>query len=218
MAQLDLDSLQAAIDGLREEKAALTRERAEVEKLKEVVQLNLERFNGRVKLNVGGALFETTLSTLQRYPDSMLGAMFSGRDGIHVPTDEQGYVFIDRDPTHFKAILNFLRTGKVSMPVGKSAREELATESDFYLLREQIARAVGGHNTEPDDPPTVVIVRTHFDLMQSTSHQGKVNAALKADPRLRIVSTNTTSRQNGESCEWITILATKHEGTHVTSP
>ncbi|CAB1353158.1 unnamed protein product [Coregonus sp. 'balchen'] len=31
-----------------------------------------------VTLNVGGCLYSTSLSTLQRYPDSMLGAMFRG--------------------------------------------------------------------------------------------------------------------------------------------
>lgn len=40
-----------------------------------------------VKLNVGGALFTTTIGTLTKY-DNMLRAMFSGR--MDVQTDEQG--------------------------------------------------------------------------------------------------------------------------------
>jgi hypothetical protein len=213
MASLDLKALQAALDGLFEEKAALSREREQVEKLKEVVELNLERFKARVKLNIGDAHFETMLSTLQRYPDTMLGTMFSGRDGIHVPIDEQGYVFIDRDPTHFKAILNFLRTGKVSMPMGKSAREELKTEANFYLLHEQIARAIGSHTTETDGVPHVIIVRTDLRNTEQNRHQDRVNLALCAEPCLRIVSTNTTSIHGvGGGQEMITTLATKHEG------
>lgn len=48
-----------------------------------------------VNLNVGGYMYSTSLSTLQRYPDSMLGAMFCG----DVPTvrDTRGNYFIDRD-------------------------------------------------------------------------------------------------------------------------
>ena len=49
-----------------------------------------------VKLNVGGQLFTTTLATLQKYPDSMLGAMFNGSfnnsgndDGCHFITHLQ---------------------------------------------------------------------------------------------------------------------------------
>ncbi|KAJ1627309.1 BTB/POZ protein [Pavlovales sp. CCMP2436] len=150
-SSLDLDGLQAAIDGLKEQRRAVDRDRVAVDTLKEVVEFNLERFKHRVKLNVGGMLFETSLSTLQYFPDSMLGTMFSGREGIEVPTDEQGYVFIDRDGTHFRTILNFLRTGKVRTPIGKAAREELAEEAGFYLLQDQMARSGDGQAAEGDD-------------------------------------------------------------------
>ena len=52
-----------------------------------------------VPLNIGGAHFTTRLSTLRRYEDTMLAAMFSGRHFI--PTDAEGRYFIDRDGTHF---------------------------------------------------------------------------------------------------------------------
>lgn len=52
-----------------------------------------------VPLNIGGAHFTTRLSTLRRYEDTMLAAMFSGRH--YIPTDSEGRYFIDRDGTHF---------------------------------------------------------------------------------------------------------------------
>ena len=52
----------------------------------------LEQSRSRVRLNVGGTKFETSRSTLTRYPDSMLGVMFSGREGIQVPLDDEGCV------------------------------------------------------------------------------------------------------------------------------
>lgn len=52
-----------------------------------------------VPLNIGGAYFTTRLSTLRRYEDTMLAAMFSGRH--YIPTDAEGRYFIDRDGTHF---------------------------------------------------------------------------------------------------------------------
>lgn len=52
-----------------------------------------------VPLNIGGAHFTTRLSTLRRYEDTMLAAMFSGRH--YIPTDAEGRYFIDRDGTHF---------------------------------------------------------------------------------------------------------------------
>lgn len=56
-----------------------------------------------VPLNIGGAHFTTRLSTLRRYEDTMLAAMFSGRH--YIPTDAEGRYFIDRDGTHFGYVL-----------------------------------------------------------------------------------------------------------------
>jgi len=44
----------------------------------------------------------------------MLAAMFSGRH--FVQKDEDGRYFIDRDGTHFRYILNFLRDGNTYIP------------------------------------------------------------------------------------------------------
>lgn len=131
---LDLNALQRAIDGLKEERQAVERDRLQVEKLKEVVQLNLERFKDRVKLNVGGVKFETTLQTLQRQPSSLLATMFSGIAGFEVTADDEGYVFIDRSGEHFGAILDLLRTGELSQPVDERSRSALGRELGFYLL------------------------------------------------------------------------------------
>ena len=62
-----------------------------------------------VALNVGGLHFTTTLGTLRKYPDSYLGAMFSGRHALK--RDETGAVLLDRDPMLFGVILQFLRLG-----------------------------------------------------------------------------------------------------------
>jgi hypothetical protein len=68
----------------------------------------------RIKLNVGGAHFETTLRLLRKFPDSLLGTMFSGRVGGYglVRPDEHGEYFLDRDPMLFALILHFLRQGE----------------------------------------------------------------------------------------------------------
>ncbi|XP_055064161.2 BTB/POZ domain-containing protein KCTD7 [Misgurnus anguillicaudatus] len=70
-----------------------------------------EEFPEVIPLNVGGAYFTTRLSTLRRYEDTMLAAMFSGRH--HIPRDAEGRYFIDRDGTYFGDILNFLREGEL---------------------------------------------------------------------------------------------------------
>lgn len=60
-----------------------------------------------VSLNVGGVYFTTLRSTLLKYQNSMLAAMFSGRHEMQV--DSRGASFIDRNGTYFGYILEFLR-------------------------------------------------------------------------------------------------------------
>ena len=67
-----------------------------------------------VRLSVGGAHFETSIDTLKKDSTSMLAAMFSGRHSTAI--DEDGRYFIDRDGTHFRHILNFLRDGETYLP------------------------------------------------------------------------------------------------------
>lgn len=57
------------------------------------------KFPEVISLNVGGTYFTTRLSTLRRYEDTMLAAMFSGRH--YIPRDADGRYFIDRDGAYF---------------------------------------------------------------------------------------------------------------------
>ncbi|XP_020624701.1 uncharacterized protein LOC110062180 isoform X2 [Orbicella faveolata] len=85
-----------------------------------------------VKLNIGGHHFSTSLETLTKDPGSMLHAMFSGR--FDTKPSEDGSYFIDRDGTHFRYILNYLRTGQLLVPKDEMVRRELLTEAEFYRV------------------------------------------------------------------------------------
>lgn len=73
-----------------------------------------QEFPKIMRLSVGGDHFETSLETLLKDPNSMLAAMFSGRH--YVQKCEDGRYFIDRDGTHFRYILNYLRDGNTYLP------------------------------------------------------------------------------------------------------
>lgn len=64
-----------------------------------------------IPLNVGGIKYITRLSTLRKYEDSMLAAMFSGRH--IVDKDEYGNYFLDSNGQVFANILDFLRNGTI---------------------------------------------------------------------------------------------------------
>lgn len=88
-----------------------------------------QEFPEVVPLNIGGAHFTTRLSTLRRYEDTMLAAMFSGRH--YIPTDAEGRYFIDRDGAYFGDVLNFLRSG--DLPPRERVRA-VYKEAQYYAI------------------------------------------------------------------------------------
>lgn len=85
-----------------------------------------------VKLNVGGVIYTTTKSTLCKYPNSMLGAMFNG--SLSTSLDENGCVFIDRDGELFKYVLNYMRSSRLAVPHDFKDLDQLSAEADFYQI------------------------------------------------------------------------------------
>ena len=118
------NQLQRQASRLREEQEAFN----SMSKKMESMQLST-----KVNLNVGGQHFTTTVQTLTKDPDSMLGAMFSGR--FPMKPSEDGTFFIDRDGTYFRYILNYLRDGKLSLPEGATFFEEIEAEAGFYQIQ-----------------------------------------------------------------------------------
>nr|XP_002731340.1 PREDICTED: potassium voltage-gated channel subfamily D member 1-like [Saccoglossus kowalevskii] len=89
--------------------------------------------NDLINLNVGGKIYTTSRSTLTRYPDSMLGAMFGG--DFPTRSDSNGNIVIDRDGELFRYVLNFLRNGNLRLPDSFREVELLEDEADFYQIK-----------------------------------------------------------------------------------
>ena len=108
----------------------------EKDQLQEEIQLMSEVNkiqDARIKLDIGGHIYATSILTLTKDPQSMLAAMFSGRHSVK--KEEDGSYFIDRDGTHFRYILNYLRDGGFkdgTLP--GDILTELQTEAEYYQL------------------------------------------------------------------------------------
>ena len=104
-----------------------------------------------IHLNVGGQRFSTSRQTLTAIPDTFFTSLLSGRissqrDNNGMVTnnrgggsDENGAIFIDRDPDLFRPILNFLRNRNLSLaspafPIGndESSMRALLHEAEYY--------------------------------------------------------------------------------------
>lgn len=74
---------------------------------------------------VGGVPFCTSRETLNMRPSFFSGLVQSSND-----THE---FVVDRDPSHFRYVLNYMR-GKVALPSDYQTLRELRNEAEFYCL------------------------------------------------------------------------------------
>ena len=123
----DLEALK-----VREEEFIVNKQNFEndIAKMKEVNKIQ----ETQVKLDVGGHNFVTSVEILTSDPESLFATMFSG---VHpMKQEEDGSYFIDRDGTHFRFVLNFLRNGTLG-PVEPTIRNtllELLSEAEYYNI------------------------------------------------------------------------------------
>ena len=95
----------------------------------------IEKIQGcRVILNIGGVRFETSILTLRKDPNSLLAKLFTKESSFIT----HGSIFIDRDASHFKVILNYLRYDReinsALLPRERRHLLELKKECEYYRL------------------------------------------------------------------------------------
>ena len=90
-----------------------------------------------IKLNVGGKIFTTTRCTLTKDPESFLFRLCQEASELDSQKDEIGAYLIDRDPSYFTPILNYLRHGK--LVIDKNVSEEgVLEEAEFFNVKNLI--------------------------------------------------------------------------------
>lgn len=110
-------------------------ERRKLDELLETLPRVCHQMQGHIKLNIGGSVFETSTDTLQA--SHWFSTLLSGK--FQVKLDPRGAVFVDRDGTNFKVILNFLRMGANAFKgsdLSAQQKLQLIEEAEYYQLQE----------------------------------------------------------------------------------
>eukprot|EP00897_Mesotaenium_endlicherianum_P002840 jgi/Mesen1/2584/ME000164S01707 len=113
--------------------------------------------SGRVRINVGGKVFETSRATLEQGGDSflllpMISPFWAQQQQQQLPGDPPPEVFVDRDPKLFRVLLSLLRTGLLDVPPDVSL-PALIHEADYFGLLDHLKaallpRPLDGHELE----------------------------------------------------------------------
>ena len=85
-----------------------------------------------VKLNVGGHVFDTSIETLKKFPNSLFTQLLSGNGNFKKNAD--GCYFFDRDGTQFRHILNYMRHGNLPGYISQQSKCEMLPEAEFFGL------------------------------------------------------------------------------------
>ena len=91
-----------------------------------------------VRLNVGGVHFEVSRSLIAKHDSSMLARLVSDT----WQADPEAIIFIDRDGETFRHCLDFLRYGRVTLPL-TVARDAFLRDMDYYGMAVVDASLVG---------------------------------------------------------------------------
>jgi hypothetical protein len=86
----------------------------------------------KIRLEIGGKIFTTSKSSLLRVEGTYFHAMLSS--GKWQP-DEDGVYFVDRNPKYFDRILDYLRTGELSLEgLDTVAIHKLEKDLEYYMI------------------------------------------------------------------------------------
>jgi hypothetical protein len=134
----------------------------------------------RIKLDVGGTLFATNLTTLTSHKDSFFAGLFSGRWTLHKTSDDA--IFIDRDPSVFRYILNYLRGQKIDFrDLSVEQLENLFEDAEYYQLPE--LRALTEEVLKSRTAPTADCFRhgTNYELSLGNRIAKKISSLYQWD-------------------------------------
>ena len=122
----------------------------------------------------------------------MLHAMFSGR--FDTKPSQDGSYFIDRDGTHFRYVLNYLRTGQLIVPEDKVVRRELLAEVQFYQV-EGIIKALKASYFKD----SVILLSDHREILVTWLKENET-IANDSDKLLYRASRDGWAASNFHSC------------------
>ena len=115
-----------------------------------------------ITLDVGGQMFKTQISTLTKYPDSMLAIMFQHTvNGLApMPMTKDGAYFLDANPLYFGEILDYLRHGKI-VSEDPNVLKGIKNLANYFRLEELIKELSVGSGSGKSMSEALIFASTY---------------------------------------------------------
>jgi WD40 repeat protein len=131
-----LDSMQSLMSKLDAQVSALDEKQTRMREMQSTMTLNTEKTSPRIKLNLRGKIFETYRETLLHIEDTYFHAILSS--GVWQP-DAEGAYFIDQPPEGFDRIIEYLRSGVLSLEgLNKYEAKCVKRNMDYFRIPTQV--------------------------------------------------------------------------------
>lgn len=142
-----------------------------------------------IRLNVGGLIFQTTFQTLCFEPHTYFAARFGGRfEEQASPYD--GSFFIDRDGTHFRHILNWMRDNVLSVGHGDiDTLMQIKLEAEFYTMPKLVKET-----EHKISEARIELMARKMDAASSSAASAAASAAPSKNPHLPSAGPGSASR------------------------
>ena len=115
---------------------------------------------GIVYLNVGGIVFPCTRETLCNRGENFFCALCRRVENVSEH-------FVDRDPSYFRYILNYLR-GPIALPTDLNVLEELRIEADFYAMTDLVGEI---ERQQKQCPPSVNVMLARIERILARTYR-----------------------------------------------
>jgi hypothetical protein len=133
----------------------------------------------KILLNVGGEYFETTIGTLTKGNENTISyfqSLFSQQWQLE-KDPKDGSIFIDRDGILFRYILQYFRTGQITIDLDNALlRQDLLTEAEFYKIDSLVHLLKTNKNTKSEEK----ILYSNTKIL-SSKHQEQLNQFFSND-------------------------------------
>lgn len=147
------------------------------------MQENAKSASDKIKLDVGGRIFATAKANLLRFEGSYFHAMLASG---HWKPDSDGAYFIDLNPKHFDRVLDYLRTGELSLAgLRPDQVQQLRKTLDYLQLSPVIIERLqwdpeqrGNLISLADDNRVATSGTTTWQAVQSTTPCTRFNVRL----------------------------------------